>query len=74
MPPMMEYLESLLTGAGHDLDTQTFKVTDQLNGRMMGIRADMTPQVARIDAHSLAREGVSRFCYAGQVLHTKPAQ
>jgi len=73
MPPMMEYLESLLTGAGHDLDTQTFKVTDQLNGRMMGVRADMTPQVARIDAHSLAREGVSRFCYAGQVLHTKPA-
>ncbi|MFC3151943.1 ATP phosphoribosyltransferase regulatory subunit [Litoribrevibacter euphylliae] len=73
MPPMMEYLESLLTGAGHELDTQTFKVTDQLNGRMMGIRADITPQVARIDAHSLAREGVSRFCYAGQVLHTNPA-
>lgn len=73
MPPMMEYLESLLTGAGHDLDTQTFKVTDQLNGRLMGIRADITPQVARIDAHSLARDGVSRFCYAGQVLHTTPA-
>ncbi len=73
MPPMMEYLESLLTGAGHDLETQTFKVTDQLNGRLMGVRADITPQVARIDAHSLAREGVSRFCYAGQVLHTKPA-
>ncbi|GAA3927414.1 ATP phosphoribosyltransferase regulatory subunit [Litoribacillus peritrichatus] len=73
MPPMMEYIESLLTGAGHDLDTQTFKVTDQLNGRLMGIRADITPQVARIDAHSLAREGVSRFCYAGQVLHTKAA-
>ncbi|GLQ30638.1 ATP phosphoribosyltransferase regulatory subunit [Litoribrevibacter albus] len=73
MPPMMEYLESLLTGVGHDLDTQTFKVTDQLNGRLMGVRADITPQVARIDAHSLAREGVSRFCYAGQVLHTKPA-
>ncbi len=73
MPPMMEYLESLLTGVGHDLDTQTFKVTDQLNGRLMGIRADITPQVARIDAHSLAREGVSRFCYAGQVLHTKAA-
>jgi ATP phosphoribosyltransferase regulatory subunit len=73
MPPMMEYLESLLTGSGHDLNTQTFKVMDQLNGRMMGIRADMTPQVARIDAHSLAKDGVSRFCYAGQVLHTKPA-
>jgi ATP phosphoribosyltransferase regulatory subunit len=73
MPPMMEYLESLLTGTGHDLDTQTFKVTDQLNGRMMGIRADMTPQVARIDAHSMAEDGVSRFCYAGHVLHTKAA-
>lgn len=67
--PMVEYLESLLTGTGHDLDLKTFKVTDQLSGRTMGIRADMTPQVARIDAHSLGRGGVTRLCYAGTVLH-----
>ncbi len=70
--PMVEYLESLLTGTGKDLDLRTFKVTDQISGRMMGIRADITPQVARIDAHSLKREGQTRLCYAGTVLHTKP--
>ena len=69
--PMVEYLESLLTGTGRDLDLKTFKVTDQVSGRMMGIRADMTPQVARIDAHSLDREGIVRLCYAGTVLHAK---
>lgn len=67
--PMVEYLESLLTGTGEDLDLKTFKVTDQVSGRTMGIRADMTPQVARIDAHSLDREGIVRLCYAGTILH-----
>lgn len=71
-PPLVEYLESLLTGAGNDLALQTFKLTDQLTGRLMGVRADMTPQVARIDAHTLNREGVTRLCYAGHVLHAKP--
>ncbi|MDY6919121.1 MAG: ATP phosphoribosyltransferase regulatory subunit [Pseudomonadota bacterium] len=71
-PPLVEYLESLLTGAGHDLELQTFKLTDQLTGRMMGVRADMTTQVARIDAHTLGRQGVNRLCYAGHVLHAKP--
>ncbi|HVK99325.1 MAG TPA: ATP phosphoribosyltransferase regulatory subunit [Dongiaceae bacterium] len=71
-PPLVEYLESLLTGAGNDLALQTFKLTDQLTGRLMGIRADMTPQVARIDAHTLNREGVTRLCYAGHILHAKP--
>ncbi len=73
MPPMIEYLQSLLTGTGNDLDLQTFKLTDQLTGRMMGVRADMTPQAARIDAHSLRRAGVTRLCYAGHVLHARPA-
>ncbi|MGM0677239.1 ATP phosphoribosyltransferase regulatory subunit [Ectothiorhodospira marina] len=72
MPPFIEYLESLLTGTGHGLDLQTFKLTDQLNGRLMGVRADMTPQVARIDAHRLKREAPSRLCYMGTVLHTRP--
>ncbi len=72
IPPLIEYLESLLTGAGNDLDLQTFKLTDQLNGRTMGVRADMTPQVARIDAHRLKREGPCRLCYLGSVLHTRP--
>jgi len=72
IPPFIEYLESLLTGTGHDLDLQTFKLTDQLNGRMMGVRADMTPQAARIDAHPLQRETPSRLCYLGTVLHTRP--
>jgi ATP phosphoribosyltransferase regulatory subunit len=71
IPPFIEYLESLLTGMGSDLDLQTFKITDQLTGRMMGIRADMTPQVARMDAHSLRRKGTTRFCYGGSVLHTR---
>ncbi|MBD3670577.1 MAG: ATP phosphoribosyltransferase regulatory subunit [Gammaproteobacteria bacterium] len=72
MPPQIEYLESLLTGTGNDLELQTFKLTDQLTGRMMGLRADMTPQVARIDAHHLRREGPSRLCYMGSVLKTLP--
>ncbi len=71
MPPFIEYLESLLTGTGNDLDLQTFKLTDQLTGRMMGVRADMTPQVARIDAHQLKREEPTRLCYMGTVLHTR---
>ena len=73
MPPLLEYVESLLTGTGHDLDLQTFKLVDQLSGRMMGLRADITPQVARIDAHLLNRKGVTRLCYCGSVLHTRPA-
>ncbi|HEX4985131.1 MAG TPA: ATP phosphoribosyltransferase regulatory subunit [Burkholderiales bacterium] len=73
VPPMLEYVESLLTGTGHDLDLQTFKLVDQLSGRMLGLRADITPQVARIDAHLLNREGVTRLCYAGTVLHTQPS-
>lgn len=72
IPPMMEYVESLITGAGHDLDLATFKVVDQLTGRLMGVRADMTPQVARIDAHLLNQHGITRLCYAGSVLRTKP--
>jgi ATP phosphoribosyltransferase regulatory subunit len=72
IPPLIEYLQSLLTGTGNDLDLQTFKLTDQLTGRMMGVRADMTPQAARMDAHSLRRGGVTRLCYAGHVLHARP--
>lgn len=72
MPPLLEYVDSLLTGTGHDLDLQTFKLVDQLSGRMLGVRADITPQVARIDAHLLNRVGVTRLCYAGSVLHTLP--
>ncbi|HDP88644.1 MAG TPA: ATP phosphoribosyltransferase regulatory subunit [Thioalkalivibrio sp.] len=71
MPPFIEYLESLLTGTGHDLDLKTFKLTDQLTGRMMGVRADMTPQVARIDAHRLGRTTPTRLCYLGTVLNTR---
>jgi ATP phosphoribosyltransferase regulatory subunit len=73
MPPLLEYMDSLLTGTGHDLELRTFKVVDQLSGRMMGLRADITPQVARIDAHLLNRKGVARLCYCGSVLHTRPA-
>jgi len=73
IPAALEYLDSLLTGTGEDLDLQTFKVTDQLSGRMMGLSADTTPQVARIDAHSLAPEGVSRLCYCRTVFHAKAA-
>ncbi|WP_413194877.1 ATP phosphoribosyltransferase regulatory subunit [Pararobbsia alpina] len=72
MPPMLEYLESLLTGSGSDLDLRTFKLVDQLSGRSMGLRADITPQVSRIDAHLLNRRGVTRLCYAGSVLQTRP--
>ncbi len=71
-PPSAEYLESLLTGVGHDLDLLTFKITDQHTGRMMGISADRTQQVARMDAHSMPKRGVARYCYCGSVLHTKP--
>lgn len=73
MPPLLEYLESLLTGAGQDLDLRTFKLVDQLSGRTLGVRADMTPQAARIDAHLLNHQGVTRLCYCGSVLHTLPA-
>src|ERR1700690_3461907 len=73
VPPLLEYLESLLTGTGHDMDLRTFKLVDQLSGRTMGVRADITPQVARIDAHLLNRKGVTRLCYCGSVLHTLPA-
>jgi ATP phosphoribosyltransferase regulatory subunit len=73
MPPMLEYLDSLLTGAGQELNLKTFKLVDQLSGRTMGLRADITPQVARIDAHLLNRQGVTRLCYAGPVLHTLAA-
>ena len=73
LPPMLEYVDSLLTGTGHDLDLKTFKLVDQLSGRTMGVRADITPQVARIDAHLMNRRGVNRLCYAGSVLHTLPA-
>ena len=72
IPPILEYLESLITGTGRDLDLATFKVVDQLTGRLMGVRADTTPQAARIDAHMLNQQGVSRLCYAGTVLRTKP--
>ncbi|MBC8022602.1 MAG: ATP phosphoribosyltransferase regulatory subunit, partial [Burkholderiales bacterium] len=72
-PPLLEYVDSLLSGIGRDLDLATFKLVDQLSGRMMGVRADHTPQVARIDAHLLNREGVTRLCYCGSVLHTVPA-
>jgi ATP phosphoribosyltransferase regulatory subunit len=72
LTPFIEYLDSLLTGTGRDLDLQTFKLTDQLTGRLMGVRADMTPQVARIDAHALRRGGPVRLCYLGTVLHTRP--
>ena len=72
-PPLVEYLDSLLTGAARDLDLKTFKVVDGLSGRMLGVRADMTPQAARIDAHLINHEGATRLCYAGPVLRTKPA-
>ncbi|MGD2053595.1 MAG: ATP phosphoribosyltransferase regulatory subunit [Gammaproteobacteria bacterium] len=71
MPPFIDHIESLLTGTGHDLDLQTFKLVDQLSGRTLGIRADMTPQVARIDAHQLNTNVPSRLCYIGTVLHTR---
>jgi ATP phosphoribosyltransferase regulatory subunit len=73
MPPMLEHLDSLLSGTGRELDLKTFKLVDQLSGRMLGLRADTTPQAARIDAHLLNREGVTRLCYCGPVLHTRPS-
>ncbi len=71
IPPMIDFIDSLLTGSGHDLDLQTFKLTDQISGKTLGLRADMTPQVARMDAHQLNREWPTRLCYAGTVLHTR---
>ena len=71
IPPFIDYIESLLTGSGHDLDLQTFKLTDQLSGKLLGIRADMTPLVARIDAHHLRHDWPTRLCYAGDILHTR---
>lgn len=73
MPPLLEHLESLLSGTGRELDLKTFKLVDQLSGRSLGLRADTTPQVARIDAHLLNRAGVTRLCYCGPVVHTRPA-
>ncbi|CAN7290727.1 ATP phosphoribosyltransferase regulatory subunit [Massilia sp. LjRoot122] len=73
MPPLLEYVESLLAGAGQDTELRTFKVVDQISGRLLGLRADMTTQVARIDAHLLNRDTVTRLCYAGSVLHTRPS-
>ena len=74
MPPTLEYLDSLLTGAGQDLNLKTFKLVDQLSGRTLGVRADITPQAARIDAHLLNHAGVTRLCYCGSVVHTLPAR
>ena len=73
MPPLLEHIESLLSGTGRELDLNTFKLVDQLSGRTLGVRADSTPQVARIDAHLLNRQGVARLCYCGPVLHALPA-
>jgi ATP phosphoribosyltransferase regulatory subunit len=73
MPPLLEHLESLLSGTGHELDLKTFKLVDQLSGRTLGLRADTTAQAARIDAHLLNRDGVTRLCYCGPVLHTRPS-
>jgi len=72
MPPLLEYIESLLIGTGEDLDLRTFKLLDQMSGRMMGLRADITPQVARIDAHLLNRSGITRLCYSGSTVHVRP--
>lgn len=72
MPPLVEFTDSLLTGVGADLDLQTFKMVDQISGRTLGLRSDMSPQAARIDAHSMANEGVNRLCYAGSILRTLP--
>jgi ATP phosphoribosyltransferase regulatory subunit len=71
VPPFIDFLDSLLTGSGHELDLQTFKLTDQISGKMLGVRADMTPQVARIDAHNLKNNHPTRLCYVGTILHTR---
>ena len=71
IPPFIDFLDSLLTGSGHDLDLQTFKLTDQVSGEMLGVRADMTPQVARIDAHNLKHEWPTRLCYVGTILNAR---
>jgi ATP phosphoribosyltransferase regulatory subunit len=73
MPPLLEHLESLLTGTGRELDLRTFKLVDQASGRLLGLRADTTPQAARIDAHLLNHDGVTRLAYCGPTLHTRPA-
>jgi ATP phosphoribosyltransferase regulatory subunit len=73
MPPLLEYVDSLLAGAGQDTDSRTFKLVDAMSGRLLGLRADMTTQVARIDAHLLNRDSITRLCYAGSVLHTRPS-
>lgn len=73
IPPLIEFTDSLLTGVGADLDLQTFKMVDQISGRTLGVRSDMSPQAARIDAHSLADEGINRLCYAGSTLKTLPS-
>ncbi len=73
MPPLVEYLDSLLSGSGHDMSLRTFKLVDQLSGRTLGLRADITPQASRIDAHLLNRQGVTRLCYSGSVVHTLPS-
>src|SRR5665213_4195244 len=70
-PPMVEHIESLATGTGRDLELQTFRMVDPLSGRMLGLRADITPQIARIDAHLLNEAGITRLCYAGSVLRTR---
>ena len=72
IPPLIEYIDSLLTGTGSDLDLRTFKLVDQASGRLLGLAGRYTPQVARIDAHILNRAGVVRLCYAGSVLHARP--
>ena len=72
LPPLIEYIESLLTGAGRELDVQTFKLTDQNNGRLMGLRADMTPQIARIDANRIMADSPARLCYTGTALRARP--
>lgn len=70
IPPFVDFLDSLLTGSGHDLELQTFKLTDQLSGKLLGVRADMTPQVARMDAHQLKHDHPTRLCYVGTTLHS----
>lgn len=73
MPPLIEYLDSLLTGSARDLDLKTFKLVDQLSGKMMGLRADITPQIVRIDSQLLNDDGITRLCYCGVVAHTRPS-